>query len=245
MAVHNVRNDGKDLQVCLTYSNAPLLQRLEVLYVEEDPVVLAPVAAAGAPRERARDAADNFPIGTDGARLMGYEYLIDPDVVDNRPLLFPWAEVSSHLDRVSNLGPRYTGRRLYLLYNPATERRNGTTHNFFATIAKYPPDTVDQPHRHSSAAINYYFGGNGRSTVAGEKFVWETGDLMLSAPGWAVHNHAARDQGFYALTIQDHPLQMAMDSLIWQETLKSPIVSLGTESGSQTNRSELAAVPGQ
>jgi gentisate 1,2-dioxygenase len=77
--------------------------------------------------------------------------------------------------------------------------------------------------------------------VQGKKFVWEAGDLMLSAPGWAVHNHASRDQGFYALTVQDHPLQIAMDSLIWQETLKSPIVSLGTEAGAQTNLRELAA----
>lgn len=244
MRVHCYRNDGDELQVRLTYSNAPLLQQLEVYYVEEDPVVLPPPPApggAGEPRRRARDVADNFAIGEDGARLMGYEYLIDPDFVENKPLHFPWAVVSSHLDRVSNLGPNYTGRRLYLLYNPATERRNGTTHNFFATIAKYPPETVDQPHRHSSAAINYYFGGNGRSTVQGQKFVWEAGDLMLSAPGWAVHNHASRDRGFYALTVQDHPLQIAMDSLIWQETLKSPIVSLGAEIGAQTNLRELMA----
>jgi len=243
MRVQRCRNDGKDLQVRLTYSNAPLLQQLEIHYVEEDPVVLPPAVseAGGSPRRRARDFADNFPIGEDGARLMGYEYLIDPDTVESKPLHFPWSVVSGHLDRVSNLGPNYTGRRLYLLYNPATERRNGTTHNFFATIAKYPPETVDQPHRHSSAAINYYFGGNGRSTVQGKKFVWEAGDLMLSAPGWAVHNHASRDQGFYALTVQDHPLQIAMDSLIWQETLKSPIVSLGTEAGAQTNLRELAA----
>jgi gentisate 1,2-dioxygenase len=244
MHVHRCRNDGKDLQVRLTYSNAPMLQQLEVHYLEEDPVVLPPAKAAestGEPRRRARDFADNFAIGEDGARLMGYEYLIDPDVVENKPLHFAWDTVSSYLDRVSNLGPNYTGRRLYLLYNPATERRNGTTHNFFATIAKYPPDTVDQPHRHSSAAINYYFGGNGRSTVQGSKFLWEAGDLMLSAPGWAVHNHASRDQGFYALTIQDHPLQIAMDSLIWQETLKSPIVSLGSAIGAQTNIQDLVA----
>ena len=45
-----------------------------------------------------------------------------------------------------------------------------------------PPKIVDRPHR-TSAAINYYFHGTGRSTVGGEVFEWKAGDLMLSAPG--------------------------------------------------------------
>ncbi|SLN13144.1 cupin domain-containing protein [Oceanibacterium hippocampi] len=244
LATYRYRNDGPDLQVFFSYSNAPLLELLEVHYVEDEPSVQIPDAAApgnDAAGKRARDSADDIPIGSDGARLRGYEFLIDPDVVPNPPLLFPWQEVESRLSRVAELGKDYTGRRLYLLYNPATLGRNGTTHSFFATIAKYPPNTVDQPHRHASAAINYYFAGNGRSTVAGRKFVWEAGDLMLSAPGWAVHNHASRDQGFYALTVQDHPMHIAADSLIWQETLKAPIVNLGSQYGAQTNRAELAA----
>ena len=35
------------------------------------------------------------------------------------------------------------------VYNPATGRTNGTTPNFFATMAVRPPKIVDRPHRHA------------------------------------------------------------------------------------------------
>jgi gentisate 1,2-dioxygenase len=234
------RNDGRDLFVRMSYSNAPLLERLEVHYVDTNPRV---VAGAGRPsgeaRSRARDVAESIDLGADGARLLGYEYLVDIDTVEWQPLLWRWKDVNPHLTKVYTRDKRYTGRHLYRLYNPATERRMGTSPCFFATIAKYPPDKLDQPHRHVSAAINYYFIGHGRSAVMGRKLEWEAGDLHLSAPGWAVHHHGSREQGFCALTIQDHPLHIAMDSLLWQETLQAPILKLGSQSGFQTNLAEL------
>lgn len=243
MEPHAYRNDGAELFVRLSYSNAPLLEKLEVHYVEESPKVQAPQVAGGsaAPRsgQRARDVAEVLNLGSDGAQLLGYEYLIDIDTVDSKPLLWAWKEVRPHLEKVYRRDINYSGRHLYVLYNPATERRIGTTHCFFATIAKYPPGKVDQPHRHSSAAINYYFAGHGKSSVMGQRMQWQAGDLHLSAPGWAVHNHASREQGFCALTVQDHPLHIAMESLIWQETLKSPILKLGSQSGFQTNLAEV------
>lgn len=243
------RNDGTELFVRLTYSNAPLLEKLEVHYVDTDPgegVARGAPPAHGtsgqaddnAPKGRARDAAKPITIGTDGAQMLGYEWLVDIDTVESKSLHWPWAEVSPHLQNVYGMDVAYTGRHLYLLYNPATERRMGTSHSFFATIAKLPRDKVDQPHRHSSAAINYIMWGKGKSAVEGHKLQWEEGDLHFSAPGWAVHNHASRDDGFIALTIQDHPLQIAMESLLWQETLKSPILKLGSSQGVETNLAE-------
>ncbi|MDW3685997.1 cupin domain-containing protein [Cupriavidus sp. CV2] len=231
------RNEGKDLFVRLSYSNAPLLERLEVHYVDEHPILISSATAAPQPPSsaRARDRAEAIDIGTDGARLLGYEYLVDIDMIESRPLLWPWKEVNKHLRNVYERDVKYTGRHLYVLYNPATGRRIGTTPSFFASIAHYPPGKVDRPHRHSSAAINYYFQGHGKSQVMGQRMEWKAGDLHLSAPGWAVHNHASREQGFCALTIQDHPLHIAMDSLLWQEELKGPIAKLGTQSGFQTN----------
>jgi gentisate 1,2-dioxygenase len=95
---------------------------------------------------------------------------------------------------------------------------------------------LDRPHRHTAAAINYYFQGSGRSTVGGEVYEWKAGDLMLSAPGWAVHNHGSYDDYVYELTIQDQPLNIAMESLLWQESLKLPLAVLGVEEGLGTNR---------
>jgi len=237
-------NAGSELQARLTFSNRPMLEKLMVFYAEQADAIgdeeswfqpLDEIAAG----PRAKDSAPIVPI-EDGAFLMPYEHLVDPDTVTNEALLWPWRTVEPKLANVRMIGDGYTGRRLYILYNPATERRNGTTHSFFASIASYPGGIVDRPHRHSSAAINYWFGGSGRSTVSGEKLEWKAGDLMLSAPGWAIHNHASGPDGFYSLTIQDHPLMIAQESLIWQETMKDPIKNLGTQIGFQTNIAELA-----
>ena len=72
--------------------------------------------------------------------------------------------------------------------------------------------------------------------VEGVKFPWKAGDLMLSAPGWAVHNHASLDEDVYELTIQDSPLNIWMGSLLWQEGLDQPIELLGAGGGFATNR---------
>jgi len=59
---------------------------------------------------------------------------------------------------------------------------------------------------------------------------------MLSAPGWAIHNHASGDEDVYELTVQDQPLHLAMGSLLWQENLKRAPKLLGVDSGFITNR---------
>jgi gentisate 1,2-dioxygenase len=64
---------------------------------------------------------------------------------------------------------------------------------------------------------------------------------MLSAPGWAVHNHASNDEHVYELTVQDQPLHITMESLLWQENLKKPAALLGSEPGFETNRNKEAA----
>jgi hypothetical protein len=61
------------------------------------------------------------------------------------------------------------------------------------------------------------------------------------AEGWAVHNHASFDEPVYELTIQDQPLNLVMESLLWQESLKEPLALLGVEQGFATNRAEVAA----
>ena len=121
-----------------------------------------------------------------------------------------------------------------------TGRTNGTTPNFFATITIRPPGIVDKPHRHVSAAMNYIFGGQGRSTVEGKVYEWQSGDLLLTAPGWGIHNHASTgDEPVYELTIQDQPLNIVMESLLWQEDLQEPWSVLGAETGFNTNREKV------
>jgi gentisate 1,2-dioxygenase len=237
-------NHTDELSARFTYSNAPLLEKLQVHLVEENP-----------PTNRRTPASDQIesidptrvnPFGTFqlndlGAMLMPYEVLINPPVAASSVLHWPWQEVKAHLDKLDELGDDYVGRRLYLLYNPMTGRTNGTTPSFFATITIRPPGVVDRPHRHVSAAINYYFKGHGYSRVAGKRYEWSAGDLMLSAPGWAIHNHASGDEQVYELTVQDQPLNIGMESLLWQEDLKRDAVILGSQVGFDTNRAGLPA----
>ena len=234
-------NETDGLQARLTYSNAALLEMMRVHLVEEEPKAeppepeFAPVSGAGVQLE-------TFTIGGDGAALMPYETLISPPNVTSSCLHWPWQNVKANLDRLAALGERYEGRRLYLLYNPLTDRFNGTTPNFFATITIRPPGIVDKPHRHVSSAINCCFRGRGYSRVEGKRYEWKAGDLMVSAPGWAVHNHASYDdEPVYELTIQDQPLNIYMESLLWQEDLSGPAKILGTQPGFATNRAEPSA----
>lgn len=244
MRVYLHKNTGDDLYARLTYSNAALLEMMNIHFQEENPDIASPSENGHGSEEY--DPTKVNPFGTfqlneGGAWLMPYERLIDPPCHESPALFWPWADVKEHLDKLEALGKEYVGRRLYLLWNPATGRTNGTTPNFFATMTLRPPKIVDRPHRHSSAAINYYFSGSGRSTVEGKVYEWKAGDLMLSAPGWAVHNHASFDEPVYELTIQDQPLNIVMESLLWQESLKEPPALLGVQQGFATNRVEVAA----
>lgn len=229
-------NDGDDLQVCLHYSNASLLQYMQVYIAEDD----APTLDSGVHIDEPADPRRKSPFGVfgigDGAMLMPYELLINPPPVESSALYWPWDKVCTELKKLEDLGQDYVGRRLYLLYNPMTGRTNGTTPSFFATITIRPPNIVDRPHRHVSAAINYYFHGTGRSSVGGNVYEWKAGDLMLSAPGWTVHNHASYGEPVYELTIQDQPLNIVMESLLWQESMKEAPALLGAQTGFCTNR---------
>jgi ornithine cyclodeaminase/alanine dehydrogenase-like protein (mu-crystallin family)/gentisate 1,2-dioxygenase len=234
-AVYQHVNDSDELHVRLTYSNSALLEKLNVHVTEEDPL-----EERSDQREIDEDAQPN-PFGTlriteEGALLMPYEKLINPDVVRMEALHWPWKRVKEELDKLTALGSSYVGRRLYLLYNPATGRTNGTSHTFFATICLRPAKIVDRPHRHTASAINYFFKGSGSSVIEGKRHDWKAGDLMLTAPGWAIHNHSSHDEDVYELTIQDSPLQIAMGSLLWQEDLSRPPEVLGATGGFATNR---------
>lgn len=253
MATYWHVNDTDDIQARLSYSNAPLLEKMNVHIVDEEPPPLIEAVGGGdgeAAADTPPDKRDVNPYGTfqltdDGAWLMPYETLINPDSVDSPALHWPWRDVKRELDKLQDLGKEYRGRRLYLLFNPMTGRFNGTTPSFFATMTVRPPKIVDRPHRHVSAAINYYFSGSGRSTVEGKVYEWKAGDLMLSAPGWAVHNHASYDEAVYELTIQDQPLNIVMESLLWQEDLKHPWSVLGANVGFETNKEQVKAALGE
>jgi gentisate 1,2-dioxygenase len=225
------RNDGSDVWARLSYSNAALLEQLGVHYAEDVAEVWPSAPVSTRDGEYTRATAPDIAIGGSGARLRGYEHLVDIEVVDSRALHWPWAEMAPHLsDRLGD------GKRTIMaLYNPASQRRQGATHNFFVTATSMPAGRPPRPrgpgHRHSSAAINYHVRGSGFSTVDGQDVGWEAGDLLLSAPGWLEHAHYEGPDGIAVYTVQDHPLHIGMESLVWQEEMDGPVLALGSEAG--------------
>lgn len=243
MATYLHTNDTDGIQARLVYSNAALLEKLNVHYVDTHPAE-KPVSndsQKGALEAVATPFEQLFRVADDDLELwlMSYERLVNPPVQESAALMWPWRLVKPQLDKLHALGPAYKGRRLYLLYNPSTGRTNGTTYNFFATMTIRPAGIADRPHRHTAAAINYFFRGSGHSVVGGKVYEWKAGDLMLSAPGWEVHNHVSHDDDVYELTIQDSPLHLAMDSLLWQEDMKRDPILIGSHQGWATNRDAL------
>jgi len=241
MATYRHVNTSNGLHARLCYSNAPLLEKLNVHIVEDDPNDTSLYIVEERNEKEAHGPAGKIvPLGDEGAFLMPYEVLINPEPVQSKVLHWPWHGLKAELDKLGGLDKNYRGRRLYMMWNPATGRHNGITPNFFATITIRPGGIVDRPHRHTSAAINYYFAGSGHSVVEKKRYDWKAGDLMLSAPGWGVHNHASHDDQVYELTVQDQPLMIYMESLLWQEDLKRPWRVLGAESGFETNIAKAA-----
>ena len=227
------RNLGRRPLIWLSYSNVPLLQRLGIYYsddVESKPRLPRAERSEIEQRYVAHNAPD-FAIGTNGARLRGYEFVTDIAVVENKPLVWPWSETSPHLAQVNGDGKR----ALLVLYNPATGRRQGTSHSFFAALTRAPAGAPrpapPRGHKHSSFAVNYHFEGGGESIVDGQHYEWGAGDLMLSAPSWSEHAHGISATGASVLTVQDHPFGIAIESLMWQEQMDGPILTLGSEEG--------------
>lgn len=236
----HMANTGTEPAWYICYSNAALLKYMRVFYEEAETHAekFSGVQADGF--KRARDVAGpGHVLNETGAHILPYEYLIDPDTVASKVLVWRWNEIENYLPTVKGIPDGYDGRRLWILYNPSTERRIGTTPSFFASMASSPAGSSTNSHRHASVAINLHLDGHGHSYVNGERLDWSDGDLLLSAPGWSPHGHHFEGDST-VLTVQDHPLHVATESLIWQEQLPSgPIRNLGTESGFSTNRANL------
>lgn len=231
MKKRTYRNESDEPLVWLSYSNIALLRRLGAYYSDtaESPI-RPPLSERSAGEQRyVAQTAPDFQILEDGARFRGYEFVTDIQMVENKPLVWPWSETSPYLSSVEGDGKR----GLLSLYNPATGRRQGTTHSFLTALSRSPAGVrravPPRGHKHSSFACNYHFEGHGESVVDGQHFEWEAGDLMLSAPSWGEHAHGMT--GASVFTVQDHPFHIAIESLIWQEQMDGPILTLGSEEG--------------
>ncbi|WP_308818704.1 cupin domain-containing protein [Pseudonocardia alni] len=238
MKPHRFVNTGARRWVRLSYSNAPLLAFLGTHFWEELSEDWVPGVPVDGPIDMDEDeeiadrgTAPDHEVSPTGARLRGYEYLVDIEPVPNRALHWPYPVLADLMSQTLGDGKR----TIMALYNPATERKQGATSSFFVTLSRIPQGLRPRPegpgHRHSSVAINYHVEGTGYSVVDGQRIEFAPGDLLLSAPSWREHAHYPSASGLTAFTVQDHPQHIGMESLIWQEDLDGPILALGLEKG--------------
>ena len=230
---------GSKPLVWLSYANTAFLRRLGAYVKETGPIPQKDEPKGVLTDEKkqvySRHGAPDILMPDGIARLRGYEYLTDIEEIDSRAMHWAWSDIEPRLplDPGEMAGP--DKRNIWLLYNPATGRRQGTTGSYFATYGGcgpgVPPYAGDRGHRHTSASINYHTRGSGSSVVDGERIHWEEGDLLFSAPAWSEHAHYHGPNGWTVLTVQDHPMHIATGSLLWQEDMTGPIYSLGAGEG--------------
>src|SRR5256886_9444975 len=135
-------NDSKDIQVRLTYSNAALLELMNIHYVEGNPPPIEPVKHEEQSEEDKRRRVS--PYGTiklddEGACLMPYQLLMNPRARSSKALHWPWEQVKHHLDKLQALGKGYIARRRYMPYSPMTGDTNGRPPAVSAPLTLPPP----------------------------------------------------------------------------------------------------------
>ncbi len=237
MQPYYYENSGAAPWAWLSYSNSALLRRTGTYWAEDHPKpkeVDDKAVSADLSARYNRKTAPIHDLPSTGAELRAYEYLTDIDPLPNPAQHWAFTEIEPHFPQT----PRDNDpskRTIWLLYNPATERRQGTTPVHFATYSGVPAGTAPyagtRGHFHISASVNYHVRGHGYSIVEGKRYDWGPGDLLFSAPSWQEHAHYLGGDAAVVLTVQDHPMHISMGSLLWQEDINQPILSLGTDDG--------------
>ena len=128
-----------------------------------------------------------------------------PEVV---PFLWKWSEVEPLVMRSGEVvtPDRDVQRRVLRLANPGLA--HGTTHTISTALQLLLPGECAPAHRHTPTAIRWVLQGEGvYTTVEGDKFYMERGDLVLT-PSWTWHDHNSEGDG----------------PMIWLDGLDTPLV---------------------
>ena len=105
------------------------------------------------------------------------------------PFLWKWREVRECLMKAKDsIGIELAERRAIRLVSPHVPGKS-TSHTLQFTFSIVNPGEVARTHRHNMAAIRFVVQGKGAcTTVEGEQFPMEEGDLILT-PNWTWHDH--------------------------------------------------------
>jgi len=213
--------------VRFSFTDQPLIDKFNMCIYEEGEAAEGSLQLSGANIDGGPTVYEGIQIDDSGAQMLTYKQMLAPKIVSNVPMIWKWDKVWDELGKMDNDSPEYAGRRVVLLYHPGTGSSQGTTATLTALPGLIVPGEEHRIHRHSSAAITYMRQGSGHSQIAGQRYEWEAGDLVI-APAWSTHGHMNDgDETVIGITVHDVPLLYNVGALLWQEILSDKLEVLG------------------
>lgn len=137
------------------------------------------------------DKVEEFNRKLEEMNLVGYWGISRSEVFEPaasfEPCLWRWKDVSGALhDAGEILSPGQSFRRFIAFKSPSKAR---TTHTIALGVQLVKPGEIAEAHRHTMGAIRFVLeGGGAQTTVEGEPFPMERGDL-ITTPNWSWHDH--------------------------------------------------------
>jgi len=132
-----------------------------------------------------------------------------------RPHLWKWREIYGCLDKAGELVTLdRSERRTVRLINPGLKQEvRSATRTIHLSVQLVKPGEIARAHRHNMAAIRFIVQGRGAcTTVEGEQFPMEEGDLILT-PNWSWHDHYNGSDGpIVWLDGHDGPLVYSLEA---------------------------------
>jgi gentisate 1,2-dioxygenase len=158
------------------------------------------------------------------ASLQGHWNLELPKFMEPRSRLHPMHWRGSQLEEfLLRSGDLITmndaGRRTVELMNPGVVGpKQWTTHTLQMSFQLVLPGEVATAHRHTMSAIRFVIRGGGTfTTVEGESFLMQPGDLILT-PGWTWHDHINEsEEPIVWIDGLDVPLVFALNGAFMEE----------------------------
>jgi mannose-6-phosphate isomerase-like protein (cupin superfamily) len=162
--------------------------------------------------------------------------------------LWHWADIRRLLLRAGEIRALDGGggRRTVRLCLPGLEQK-WATRTIHASFQLVKPGETAQAHRHSLAALRFVVeGSGGHTTVEGEKFIMEPGDLVLT-PQYTWHDHGNESDGTMiwidATTVRSRSPSTPCSSSVFRRP-RSPSGTMTTSPGDAPARCGRAASKG-
>jgi len=159
------------------------------------------------------------------------------------PYLWKWEDVHDGLMKaLDSIDIEMAERRVIRLVSPHVPV-NSTSHTLQFTFSIVNGGEVARAHRHNMAAIRFVVQGKGAyTTVEGERFPMEEGDLILT-PNWTWHDHFNGSKGpIIWLDGLDGPLIQSLNILFF-EMYDKEAQSVTQEDGASLRRLGFARSP--